>query len=125
MDKIIVATKNAPAAIGPYSQGLIFENLVFTSGQLPLDPETGVMPEGIAAQTRQSLQNVQSILKEAGSSMDQVLKITAFLMNMEDFPIFNEIYATFFGGEPPCRSAIQVSCIPKNALIEIEAIAYR
>lgn len=121
----VVTTKNAPAAIGPYSQGIVFENLVFTSGQLPIDPETGMMPEGIAAQTRQSLQNVQNILKEAGSSMEQALKVSIFLMNMEDFAVVNEIYAGFFGDKPPCRSAVQVSCIPKNALIEIEAIAYR
>lgn len=125
MKKTIVSTNRAPAAIGPYSQGIVLENLVFTSGQLPIDPKTGLMPEGITEQTRQSLINVQQILEAAGSSMKQALKLTLFLADMGDFAAVNEVYSSFFGDDPPCRSAFQVVCLPKNARIEIEAIAYR
>lgn len=124
MNKTVISTTNAPAAIGPYSQGMTFGNLVFTSGQLPIDPATGVMPAGIEAQATQSLKNVQSILGSAGSSMEKALKVTVFLANMEDFAVVNSIYATFFENAPPCRSAVQVARLPKDALIEIEAIAY-
>ena len=121
----VVSTKKAPAAIGPYAQANIVGNFVFTSGQVPLDPETGALVEGgIEAQTRQSLLNVKAVLEEAGSSMDKVIKTTCFLQNMDDFAKMNEVYASFFEGDYPSRSAFQVGKLPKDALIEIEAIAY-
>lgn len=121
----VVSTKKAPAAIGPYAQANIVGNFVFTSGQVPLDPETGALAEGgIEAQTRQSLLNVKAVLEEAGSSMNKVIKTTCFLQNMDDFAKMNEVYASFFEGDYPSRSAFQVGKLPKDALIEIEAIAY-
>lgn len=121
----VVSTKKAPAAIGPYAQANIVGNLVFTSGQVPLDPETGLLVEGgIEEQTRQSLMNVKAVLEEAGTGMDKVIKTTCFLQNMEDFAKMNEVYASFFDGDYPSRSAFQVGKLPKDALIEIEAIAY-
>jgi len=122
--KTIVSTDNAPAAIGPYSQGVKVGNLLFTSGQIPLDPATGTFPEGIQAQARQSLTNVKAILAEAGVSMDQVIKTTVFLKDMNDFAAMNEVYATFFTeGNYPARSAVEVARLPKDVLVEIEAIA--
>lgn len=122
----VVSTKNAPAAIGPYSQANIFGNLVFTSGQVPLIPETGtVVPGGIEEQTEQSLKNVKAILEEAGSSMEKVLKTTVFIKDMNDFAKVNGIYAKFFTeGSFPSRSAVEVARLPKDVLVEIEAIAY-
>ena len=122
--KTIVSTDKAPAAIGPYSQGIKVGNLLFTSGQIPLDPATGTFPEGIQAQARQSLTNVKAILAEAGVSMDQVIKTTVFLKDMNDFAAMNEVYATFFTeGSYPARSAVEVARLPKDVLVEIEAIA--
>ena len=122
--KSIISTSQAPAAIGPYAQSVESNGLVITSGQLPIDPATGAFPEGIQAQTRQSLTNVQAILKEAGVSMDQVLKTTVFLSDMNNFGAMNEVYATFFGeGGFPARSAVEVARLPKDALVEIEVIA--
>ena len=122
--KTIVSTDKAPAAIGPYSQGIKVGNLLFTSGQIPLDPATGTFPEGIQAQARQSLTNVKAILAEAGVSMDQVIKTTVFLKDMNDFAAMNEVYATFFTeGNYPARSAVEVARLPKDVLVEIEAIA--
>ncbi len=119
-----IATKNAPAAIGPYAQANRIGDLIFTSGQIPLDPATGAMPEGIEAQTKQSLNNVKAILEEAGSAMDKVIKTTVFLQDMGDFAAMNEVYATFFTeGAYPSRSAVEVAALPKNALVEIEVIA--
>jgi 2-iminobutanoate/2-iminopropanoate deaminase len=122
----VVSTKKAPAAIGPYSQANIFGNLVFTSGQVPLIPETGeVVAGGIEEQTQQSLNNVKAILEEAGSSMDKVLKTTVFIKDMNDFAKVNGIYAKFFTeGSFPSRSAIEIARLPKDVLVEIEAIAY-
>ncbi len=125
MSKVIVKTRKAPEAIGPYSQGAVFDRLIFTSGQLPINPETGIMPEGIEQQAQQALKNVRAVLEAAGSSMNQAMKLTVFLTNMDDFASVNKVYSTFFDAEPPCRSAIEVSCLPKSASIEIEAIAYR
>lgn len=121
-----VSTKNAPAAIGPYSQANIFGNLVFTSGQVPLVAETGeIIPGGIEEQTEQSLKNVEAILNEAGTSMDKVLKTTVFIKNMDDFARINAVYARFFPeGALPSRSAVEVARLPKDVLVEIEAIAY-
>ena len=122
--KTIISTDKAPAAIGPYSQGVKVGNLLFTSGQIPLDPATGTFPEGIQAQARQSLSNVKAILAEAGVSMDQVIKTTVFLKDMNDFAAMNEVYATFFTeGSYPARSAVEVARLPKDVLVEIEAIA--
>ncbi len=123
--RTIIATEKAPAAIGPYSQANKFGNLVITSGQLPIDMATGAFPEGIEAQTKASLENVKTVLENAGSSMDKVLKTTVFLKDINDFAAMNGVYATFFSeGSYPSRSAIEVARLPKDALVEIEAIAY-
>ena len=124
--KSIVNTAKAPAAIGPYSQATEVNGLIITSGQLPLDPATGAFPEGIKAQTQQSLTNVKVILEEAGVTMDNVLKTTVFLSDMNNFGAMNEVYATFFTeGQYPSRSAVEVARLPKDALVEIEVIAAR
>ena len=122
--KKIVSTAKAPAAIGPYAQAVRIDNLVITSGQLPIDPATGAFPEGIQAQTRQSLTNVKAILEEAGLTMNSVLKTTVFLSDMNNFAAMNEVYAAFFTeGRFPARSAVEVARLPKDALVEIEVIA--
>ena len=122
--KAIVSTDKAPAAIGPYAQAVKTSGLVIPSGQLPIDPATGAFPEGIQAQTRQSLANVKAILEEAGLTMDAVLKTTVFLSDMNNFGAMNEVYATFFTeGSFPARSAVEVARLPKDALVEIEVIA--
>lgn len=118
----IIDTKNAPGAIGPYSQGFVVGDLVFTSGQLPVDPATGTMPEDIAAQAEWSCKNVGAILEAAGSSLDKVVKTTCFLANISDFAAFNEVYAKYFTSKP-ARSCVAVKDLPKGALCEIEAIA--
>lgn len=121
----IVATEKAPAAIGPYAQASIIGNFVFTSGQIPLDPATGVLVEGgIEEQTRQVFQNLQAVLEEAGSGLDKIIKTTCFMDNIGDFAKMNEVYAEFFSGQFPSRSAVEVAKLPKDALIEIEAVAY-
>ena len=120
--KNVIHTGNAPAAIGPYSQAIQAGNTVYVSGQLPIDPATGAFPEGIQAQTRQSLTNVKAILEEAGLTMDDVLKTTVFLSDMNNFAAMNEVYATFFTSFP-ARSAVEVARLPKDALVEIEVIA--
>jgi 2-iminobutanoate/2-iminopropanoate deaminase len=120
----VISTKKAPAAIGPYSQAIQVGNLVYTSGQIPIDPAIGVFVEGgIKEQTRQSLTNVKSILEEAGLSMNNVVKTTVFLADMNDFADMNAIYAEFFSEPYPSRSAVAVKTLPKGALIEIEVIA--
>lgn len=122
--KKVIHTELAPAAIGPYSQAIAVDGLLFTSGQLPLNPETGVFPEGITEQTRQSLNNVKAILAESGIGMDRVIKTTVFLSDMENFGAMNEVYGTFFQESSyPARSAVQVARLPKDALVEIEVIA--
>lgn len=122
--KKIIATTNAPAAIGPYSQAIDCGTFLVTSGQIPIDPATGEMVKGdVAAQTRQSLLNVKAILTEAGLTMDNVVKTTVFLQDMGDFAAMNAVYAEFFTeGNYPARSAVQVGALPKGALVEIEAI---
>ena len=119
---IKIETANAPGAIGPYSQGYIVNGFVFTSGQIPVDPATGAIPEGIAAQTAQSCKNVAAILEAAGSDLTKVIKTTCFLADMGDFAAFNEVYARYFTGKP-ARSCVAVKTLPKNVLCEIEAIA--
>ena len=118
---IKIETNNAPGAIGPYSQGYIVNGFVFTSGQIPVDPSTGAVPEGIAGQAEQSCKNVIAILEAAGSS-EKVIKTTCFLADMDDFAVFNRVYAEFFVGRP-ARSCVAVKTLPKNVLCEIEAIA--
>ena len=122
--KNVISTEKAPAAIGPYSQAIQVGNLVYTSGQLPIDPATGNFPEGgIKEQTRQSLTNVQSILQEAGLTMSNVIKTTVFLADMKDFADMNSVYAEFFAEPYPARSAVAVKTLPKDALVEIEVVA--
>lgn len=118
-----VETILAPEAIGPYSQAIATEGLVFVSGQLPIDRSTSAMPAGIEAQTKQSLENIKHILKEAGLDMDKIVKTTVLLQDIKDFGKMNEVYATFFNGVCPARACYQVVALPKGALIEIEAIA--
>ena len=118
----VIATTNAPGAIGPYSQGFVVNGFVYTSGQIPVDPATGAIPEGIAAQAEQSCKNVGAILEAAGSGFDKVFKTTYFLADMADFAAFNEVYAKFFTSKP-ARSCVAVKTLPKNVLCEIEAIA--
>lgn len=125
MDKTVIATPDAPAAIGPYSQGIAGNGLVFVSGQLPVDPKTGVMPETIEAQARQSLTNLKAIIEASGSSLDKVVKTTCFLADIADFAAFNAVYAEFFPKDAPARSCFQVAAIPKNAKLEVEAIALK
>ena len=118
-----VATSKAPAAIGPYSQGIVAGNFVFASGQLPLNPATGDMPGDITEQAKQSLTNLKAILEEGGAGMDTVVKVTIFLADIADFAKVNEVYSTFFTAPFPARSCFAVAAIPKGARIEIEAIA--
>ena len=124
MNKQCIQTPDAPAAIGPYSQGVAANGFVFVSGQLPLDPVSNTFPEGIAAQTRQSLHNVRAILRAAGTDLNCVVKTTVFLKDMNDFAAMNAVYAEAFGTENcPARAAVQAARLPKDALVEIEAIA--
>lgn len=123
MDRIV--TEKAPAAIGPYSQGVAEGKFVFVSGQLPIDPVTGTFPEGgIKELTAQSLKNIRGILNEAGTDLAHVLKTTIFVTDLKQFSDVNEAYSEFFGEVPPARSCVEVSSLPKGAAIEIEAIAY-
>ncbi|WP_088228003.1 RidA family protein [Desulfosporosinus sp. FKB] len=123
MSKQTLNTPNAPAAIGPYSQGIKAGNLIFTSGQLPLNPQTGELVADIEGATKQSLDNVKAILESSGSSLGKVVKTVVFLRDMNDFAAMNAIYAAYFPENPPARSAVQVARLPKDAILEIEAIA--
>ena len=118
----VVSTPNAPAAIGPYSQGMVTGNLVFCSGQIPVVPATGEIPEGITAQAEQSCKNVGAVLAAAGAGYENVVKTTCFIADMNDFAAFNEVYAKYFVSKP-ARSCCAVKTLPKNVLCEIEAIA--
>lgn len=120
-----IATTAAPGAIGPYSQAIEVNGFVYASGQIPLDPATGVFPDGITAQTRQSLTNAKAILEAAGTDLGHVVKTTVFLADMGDFAAMNEVYAEFFQAPFPARSAVAVKTLPKNALVEIECIAVK
>ncbi len=119
---IKIDTPSAPGAIGPYSQGFVVNGFVFTSGQIPVDPATGAVPEGISQQAQQCCKNVAAILEAAGSDLTKVIKTTCFLADMSDFAAFNEVYARFFT-DKPARSCVAVKTLPKNVLCEIEAIA--
>ena len=118
-----IHTDRAPAAVGPYAQAVRAGNLLITSGQLGLDPLTGNLPEGVEAQTKQSLEAIGTILTEAGLSLTNFVKTTVFIRNMDDFARVNGIYASFFGEHKPARSCVEVSALPKNGLVEIEVIA--
>ena len=120
-----IETGMAPEAIGPYSQAIMTEELIFVSGQLPVDAQSGKMPETIREQTRQSLENIRYILEEAGSGMEKIVKTTVLLQHMSDFAEMNEVYASFFEKDYPARACFEVAALPKGALVEIEAIAIR
>lgn len=125
MEKVVISTNNAPAAIGPYSQAIKFGNMVFTSGQIPLNPQTGeLVADDVRKAARQSLENVKAILETAGTSMDNVIKTVIFLKDINDFAAINEVYGEYFKEKMPARSTVQVGKLPKDALVEIEAIAY-
>ncbi len=117
-----VSTQNAPAAIGPYSQAIKVGNMLFTSGQIPVNPQTGEIPEGVEAQAKQAMTNVKNLVEASGASMDNVVKTTVFIKNMEDFATINSIYAEFFTKPYPARSCVEVARLPKDVLLEVEAI---
>ena len=123
--KKIIATDKAPAAIGPYSQAIEVNGMVYTSGVIPVNPETGEIPEGTVAQATQALTNLKNLLEAAGSSMDQVIKTTVFIKEMDEFGTINGIYKEFFTSDFPARSCVEVARLPKDVLLEIEAIAIK
>jgi 2-iminobutanoate/2-iminopropanoate deaminase len=123
MARVVIGTRNAPAAIGPYSQAVKAGNLLFTSGQIPLRPDGTLVMGDMRAQTRQVLENLREVLEAGGSSLAQVVKCTCFLADMNDFAVMNEIYGEFFSTEPPARSAVEVARLPRDVAIEVEAVA--
>lgn len=126
MQKEIIVSEKAPAAVGPYSQAIRVGDLIYTAGQVPIDPATGKLVEGdIQAQTRQVIQNLKEVLEAAGSSLDNVVKTTVFLQDINDYAAVNEVYGSFFGNSAPARSAVQVAALPLGAHIEIEVVAIR
>ncbi|MGO1368318.1 MAG: RidA family protein [Senegalia sp. (in: firmicutes)] len=122
-ERTVVSTKKAPGALGPYSQAIKIGEFVFTSGQLPMEAESGELIEDIKEGTAKALDNLKAVLEEAGSSMENIIKTTIFVKDLNDFQALNEVYGTYFNDEPPARSCVQVAKIPKDARIEIEAIA--
>ena len=125
MEKMVISTNNAPAAIGPYSQAIKMGNLVFVSGQIPIIPKTGEILLGdIRLQTRQVLENLKNILEAAGSSLDNVVKTTVFMKDLHDYTAINDVYKEFFPQKPPARAAVQAARLPKDVGVEIEAIAF-
>lgn len=126
MTRTKISTTAAPAALGPYSQAIVLDGMVYASGQIALDPVSGQLVEGdVQAQTHRVLQNLSAVLEAAGSSLANVVKTTVFLTNMSNFTAMNEVYATYFGSEPPARSTVAVAELPRGAQVEIEAIAAR
>jgi 2-iminobutanoate/2-iminopropanoate deaminase len=123
--KQAISTPKAPAAIGPYSQAIEVNGMVYTSGVIPVNPETGTIPEGSKAQAVQALTNLSNLLEAAGTSMDNVVKTTVFIKEMDDFGTINEVYAGFFTGTFPARSCVEVARLPKDVLLEIEAVAMK
>ena len=123
MSKTIISTQNAPAAIGPYSQAVRHGDTLYVSGQLPLNPETKKMDDDVSAQTEQSMNNIKAILKEPGSSMENVIRCGIFVTDLADFATVNEMYASFFEGDYPARATVQVAALPLGAKVEIDAIA--
>ena len=121
--KNVISTDKAPAAIGPYSQAIEVNGMVYTSGVIPVVPETGDIPEGSQAQAKQALTNLSNLLEAAGTSMDNVVKTTVCIKEMNDFGAINEVYATFFSGAFPARSCVEVARLPKDVMLEVEAIA--
>ena len=124
MSKTIISTPHAPAALGPYSQGVKVGHMIYTAGQLGLDPATGKLVDGLEAQTEQALKNLAAILEAAGSRMENVVKTTCFLADIADFKAFNGVYARFFASNPPARSTIQAGALPADARVEIEVVAF-
>lgn len=123
--KTVISTTNAPAAIGPYSQAIEVNGMVYTSGQIPVDPANGLIPEGIEGQAEQVMKNMKNLLEAAGTSMDNVIKTTVFIKDMEDFGKINAIYAKYFTNDCPARSCVEVARLPKDVLMEMEAIAVK
>ena len=118
----VISTDKAPGAIGPYSQAIEVNNMVYTSGVIPVDPATGVIPEGVEAQAKQALSNLKNLIEAAGADISQVIKTTVFIKEMNDFAKINEIYATYFTEPFPARSCVEVARLPKDVLLEIEAV---
>ena len=125
MDKKVISTDKAPAAIGPYSQAIEVNGLIYTSGMIPVIPATGEVVEGLENQAKQALSNLKALLEASGSGMDKIIKTTVFIKDMNDFARINEIYATYFTGAFPARSCVEVARLPKDVLLEIEAIALK
>lgn len=123
--KNVISTNQAPAAIGPYSQAIEVNGMVYTSGQIPVNPATGEIPEGIKEQAEQVMKNVKNLLEAAGTNMSKVVKTTVFIKDMNDFTAINEIYAAYFEGDCPARSCVEVARLPKDVLMEMEAIAIK
>ncbi|MBO4381382.1 MAG: RidA family protein [Bacteroidales bacterium] len=123
--KKVIHTENAPAAIGPYSQAIEANGMLFISGQIPVDPATGIVPEGITAQTEQVMKNISAILTEAGYTFDNVVKTTCLLSDIANFGAMNEVYAKYFTANPPARAAFAVRDLPKGVMVEIESIAVK
>ena len=120
--KKAIATDKAPKALGPYSQGVVFGDLLYVSGQTPIDPATGTIPQGIKEQTKRALDNVKAVVEKAGATMDSVVKTIVFLKDMNEFAAMNEVYATYFSGVYPARSTVEVARLPKDVSVEIEAL---
>lgn len=120
----IISTDKAPAAVGPYSQAIEHDGTVYVSGQIPLDPVSGTIPEGMEAQARQALENLKNVVEASGSSMDRVLKVSLFITDMSLFPQVNSVYAEFFDTNRPARSCVEVKSLPKGVMVEVDAVAY-
>ena len=125
MEKKVIVSEKSPAAIGPYSQAITVGNMLFTSGQIPINPATGDIPEGVEAQAEQALTNVKNLIEAAGGSIENVVKTTVFIKEMDDFAKVNAVYAKYFEKDCPARSCVEVARLPKDVLLEVEAIAWK